>query len=162
MGGDLLDDEIRSVLDATGVDYRVMACDPTLADTATFCEHYGQALEKSANAILVKAKAVEPRFALCVLLATTRLDVNKSVRHCLGAKRASFASADETREQTGMELGGITPLGLPAHIDLLVDQRIAELDFIILGGGSRRAKIFVSPQLFDKLPNASFVEGLAK
>ncbi len=158
----LLGDDIRNALDATGVDYRVMACDPALADTASFCEHYRQPLEKSANAILVKSKAAEPRFALCVLLATTRLDVNKSVRHQLGAKRASFASAEETREQTGMEIGGVTPLGLPAHIELLVDQRIAELDFIILGGGSRTAKIFVSPQLFEHLPNASFVAGLAK
>ncbi len=153
---------IRQALDDAGVDYEILDCDPSLADTAAFCEYYGHPMEKSANAILVKSKGGEPRFVLCVLLATTRLDVNNAVRKRMGVKKVSFATTEETREQTGMEIGGVTPLGLPKPIPLWVDQRIAALDYIILGAGSRSAKITVAPHLFEKLPNAMFVEGLAR
>ncbi len=153
--------DIERILERSTARYEILDCDPELADTAVFCEHYGYPPNKSANAILVKAKSGEERFVACVLLASTRLDVNKTVRKRLGARRVSFASQQETREQTGMELGGVTPLGLPEQIELWVDSRIADLDYVILGAGTRAAKIVVSPEIFLSTPNTSFVEGLA-
>jgi len=157
-----IDPAIQQILENSTAHYEILDCDPELADTAVFCEHYGYPQEKSANAILLKAKTGEGRFVVCVLLASTRLDVNKNLRKRIGARRVSFASQQETREQTGMELGGVTPLGLPAHIDCWVDARIADLDYIILGAGTRAAKLKVSPKIFLTTPNTAFVAGLAK
>ena len=101
-----------ATLDQLAIDYEVISCDPELADTQAFCAHYGYPLSSSANVIIAAGKA-EPRcYAACVLLATTRLDVNRSVRKRLGVSRASFASAEETHTMTGMEIGGVTPFGL--------------------------------------------------
>lgn len=153
---------VRMALDASGVDYEIMDCDPELADTAVFCEHYGYAMEDSANAILVKSKTGEEKFAACVLLATTRLDVNKVVRRKLGARKVSFAGPEDTRRITGMELGGVTPPGLPADLPLWVDARVMARPFIILGAGTRSAKIKVNPDYFLTLPQVEVVEGLAR
>ncbi len=98
---------------ADGVEFEVMDCDPDFADTAAFCERYGIAPDESANTILVVGKSEPRRYVACVVLATTRLDVNGIVRQRLGVKKASFASADETRELTGMLIGGVTPVALP-------------------------------------------------
>jgi prolyl-tRNA editing enzyme YbaK/EbsC (Cys-tRNA(Pro) deacylase) len=87
---------IYAFLDASGLDYDVLACDPELADTAVFCERYEIPLGNSVNTILVKAKTGGERFAACVLLANTRLDVNRVVRKRLKSRRVSFAGADET------------------------------------------------------------------
>ena len=153
---------VCAALDASGVDYEIMDCDPELADTAVFCEHYGYAMEDSANAILVKSRTGEAKFAACVLLATTRLDVNKVVRKKLGARKVSFADPEDTRRITGMELGGVTPPGLPADLPLWVDARVMARPFIILGAGTRSAKIKVNPDYFLTLPQVEVVEGLAK
>ncbi len=139
-----------------------MPCDPTLADTAVFCERYGHPMEKSVNAILVKAKTGGVRYAACVLLATTRLDVNKVVRKRLGARRVSFATAEETAAMTGMEIGGVTPIGLPEEVPVWVDARIMDADYVILGGGDRSSKIKISPKVFELVPGCTVVEGLAK
>src|SRR6187455_22855 len=101
------EEAIRATLDPLGVPYELFPCDPALADTAAFCEAYGFAPEDSANTILVIGKANPPKYVACVVLATTRLDVNRAVKQRLGA-RASFASADDTRALTGMEIGGVT------------------------------------------------------
>lgn len=146
---------------AAGVAYEILDCDPELADTAVFCERYGHAMEDSANAILVKSKTGEEKFVACVLLATTRLDVNKTVRKKMGARKVSFADPEETRRITGMELGGVTPPGLPADLPLWVDARVMERPFVILGAGTRAAKIRVDPAYFATLPQAEIVEGLA-
>lgn len=153
---------VRAAMEASGVKFEIMDCDPDLADTADFCAHYGHAMEDSANAILVKSKTGEEKFVACVLLATTRLDVNKTVRKKLGARKVSFADPDETKRITGMELGGVTPPGLPADLPLWVDARVMERPFIILGAGTRSAKIKVGPDYFLSLPQAEVVEGLAK
>jgi prolyl-tRNA editing enzyme YbaK/EbsC (Cys-tRNA(Pro) deacylase) len=105
---------IDEFLQQSGLAFEIWPCDPELADTARFCEHYGVALENSANAILVGSKTGERKYVLCVLLATHRLNTNHTVRKKMGARKVSFASADETRELTGMEIGGVTPLCLPA------------------------------------------------
>jgi prolyl-tRNA editing enzyme YbaK/EbsC (Cys-tRNA(Pro) deacylase) len=152
---------VRAALDATGVPYEVLDCDPDFADTAAFCERYGVAPEDSANAIVVAAKAEPRRHVCCVVLATTRLDVNGAVRRRLGVRKASFAPADETRELTGMLIGGVTPLALPAEIPVWVDDRVMARDEVILGGGTRSSKIRVSPEVFARLPGVEIVPGLA-
>lgn len=153
---------VRAALDASGVAYEIMDCDPALADTAVFCARYGFAMEDSANAILVKSKTGEEKFVACVVLATTRLDVNKTVRKKLGARKVSFADPEETMRITGMELGGVTPPGLPADLPLWIDARVMARPFIILGAGTRSAKIKLSPDYFHTLPQAEMVEGLAR
>lgn len=153
---------IRKVLDDSGLAYEIIPCDPELADTAVFCEHYGYPLALSANTIIVKGKTGGERFVGCVVLATTRLDVNKVVRKRLGARRVSFASAEETKAITGMELGGVTPLALPADLPLWVDQRVMQQDYVILGGGNRFSKIKVAPEIFLQTPETTVIEGLAK
>jgi len=152
---------VEEKLAAYGLDYEILPCDPELADTAAFCEHYGMPLEKSVNTILVKAKTGGERFVACVLLATTRLDVNKTVRKRLGARRVSFASAEETRALTGMEVGGVTPVGLPDELPLWVDASVMDCDYVILGGGDRESKVKVSPRIFTMTPQTEIVEGLA-
>ena len=152
---------VREALNASGHNYEIMACDPALADTADFCAHYGIPPQNSANTILVKAKTGGERFAACVLLADSKLDVNRVVRKRLGARRVSFASAEETRRLSGMVLGGVTPVALPSELPVWVDARVMAADYIVLGAGVREAKIKVSPLLFETLPAAEIVVGLA-
>lgn len=152
---------VREVLDASGGDYEIMPCDPALADTADFCAHYGIPPENSANTILVKAKTGGERYAACVLLADSKLDVNRVVRKRLGARRVSFASAEETRRLTGMVLGGVTPVALPEEIPVWVDARVLQCAYVILGAGVREAKIKVGPELFRTLPQVEVVDELA-
>lgn len=153
---------VRAAADATGVGYEVIPVDPELADTADFCEHYGYALEDSANCILVASKKPEGHYAACIVLATTKLDVNKTVRKHMGVRRLSFAGPEQTRDQTGMMIGGVTPFGLPEALPVLVDARVMERERIVLGGGSRSSKIAAPPAILERLPNAvEVVEGLA-
>lgn len=148
-------------LAATGVQYEIVPCDPDLADTAAFCEHYGYALEDSANTIIVMGRADPPVYAACVVLATTRLDVNKVVRKRLGTRKASFASGGDTVKLTGMAIGGVTPVGLPEDLSLWVDARVMERERIILGGGSRDRKVHAPPSILTAL-GAEVVDDLAK
>ncbi len=152
---------VRQQLDALGVPYEIVPCDPALADTAAFCVAYGYAPEDSANTILVVGKAEPPRFVACVVLATTRLDVNRVVRQRLGLRRASFASQEDTRAVTGMAIGGVTVFGLPADLPIWVDSRVMRRERIVLGGGSRSCKVVAPPSILLALPNVQVVEGLA-
>ena len=142
-------------------DAEVMACDPALADTAAYCEAYGWSPADSANAILVVGKADPPTYAVCVVLATTRLDVNKAVRAELGTRKASFAPAEVTTEITGMAIGGVTPVGLPPGLPLWIDARVLDRERVLVGGGSRSAKVVGPPAFLLALPGARVVEGLA-
>ena len=161
MNQEVVPPAIANILQDSGLDYEAIPCEPELADTAVFCEHYGFPLEDSVNTIVVKAKTGGERFAACALLATTRLDVNHCVRKRLASRRVSFATAEETARVTGMTLGGVTPLGLPADLPLWVDARIMERDEIILGGGTRHSKIRVPPAIFERIPGVEIVNGLA-
>ena len=161
MTDSVLVDRIEAALAASRVDYEIFPCDPELADTAVFCERYGYPLSVSANTILVKAKTGGERFVVCVVLANTRLDVNRTVRKRIGSRRVSFASGDETRAVTGMEIGGVTPIALPAELEVWVDARVMACEWVILGGGDRSHKIKVAPALFERMPSATVVEGLA-
>lgn len=153
---------VHAALEGSGLEYEIMDCDPELADTAVFAERYNVPLTHSANAIIVKSKTGEAKFAACLVLATCRLDVNHTVRKKLGARKVSFATPEETRDLTGMEIGGVTPLGLPEDLPLWIDARIMDLDYVILGGGGRDTKITVDPAIFNQTPATEVVEGLAK
>ena len=158
------DDRDRRALEQALADhgvYELFACDPALADTAAFCAAYGFAPEDSANTIVVIGKSDPPVFAACVVLSTHRLDVNRAVKQRLGTRKASFASPDETRELTGMEIGGVTAFGLPAGLPLWVDAAVMTRERIVLGGGSRSWKVIAPPAILQTLPNVEIVDGLA-
>jgi prolyl-tRNA editing enzyme YbaK/EbsC (Cys-tRNA(Pro) deacylase) len=157
----LLHPAVRARLDAQGADYEVMECDPALADTAAFVAAYGVPLERSANTIVVASKGAEPLYAACVVLATTALDVNGVVRREMGVRKASFATAEPVRVLTGMEIGGVTPFGLPPAMPVLVDPRVMEPDWIVLGGGNRTSKLRIAPSALGALPSVRVVAGLA-
>jgi prolyl-tRNA editing enzyme YbaK/EbsC (Cys-tRNA(Pro) deacylase) len=151
----------RAAVDSnTTVD--VVVIDPDLADTAAFCAHYGYPLETSANCILVASRDDEPVVAANLVLATTDLDVNRRVRKLLGVRKLSFAPADLVTRLTGMQIGGVTPFGLPDDLPLHLDTRIRDCDAVIVGGGSRRLKLEVAPAALAALPNAVWVEDLAR
>jgi prolyl-tRNA editing enzyme YbaK/EbsC (Cys-tRNA(Pro) deacylase) len=152
---------LEASLAGLGVPYELFPCDPALADTAAFCEAYGFALDDSANTIVVAGKADPRRYAACIVLAPHRLDVNRVVCARLGTRRASFASAEETRELTGMEIGGVTPFGLPSDLPVWVDAAVMARPRIVLGGGSRSWKVLAAPAILLALPNVEVVEGLA-
>jgi len=154
-------DVVVEILRSLGIEHEIIPCDPALADTAQFCEAYGYAPEDSANTIVVAGKSVPPVFAACVVLANTRLDVNRVVKARLGVRKASFASGDDTERLTGMTIGGVTPFGLPSDLPLWVDRRVMERARIVLGGGSRDRKILAPPLILTAL-GAEVVEGLAK
>lgn len=153
---------IRAFLEQTGQSFEVLDCDPELADTAVFCDHYGVALKDSANAILVRSKTGDEKFVVCVLLATDRLNTNHTVRKKMGARKVSFASADETREITGMEIGGVTPLCLPDDLPIWIDKAVMQCEYVVLGGGNRSSKLKVDPQVLLLQTSAKIVNGLAK
>lgn len=144
----------------------VVDCDPALADTAQFCAAYGYALDDSANAIVVVGRQrtadVPPVYAACVVLASTRLDVNRVVRTRLGVRKASFAPADATAELTGMTIGGVTPFALPDGLRVWIDARVMDRRRIVVGGGSRRAKVVGPPSMLLSIPCAEVVTDLAQ
>ncbi len=155
-------DTVVAHLDALGVAYEVVECDPDFADTAQFCERYGYSMDASANAICVVGKSAERPMVCCVVLASTRLDVNGIVRRRLGTRKASFADAAATVERTGMMIGGVTPFGLPAGLPVWIDARVMACDKVIVGGGSRDCKILCPPASLLAVEGAELVEDLAK
>jgi prolyl-tRNA editing enzyme YbaK/EbsC (Cys-tRNA(Pro) deacylase) len=142
--------------------YTVLACTPELADTAVFCEHYHVPLEQAANTILVASRKVEPtKYGVCVVLGTSRLDVNQKVCELLGVKRASFADADTTVQRTGMLIGGVTPMGI-IDVPIYVDSAVMRQPQVVMGGGNRSSKLLLDPHELLKLPNVEVVEDLAR
>jgi prolyl-tRNA editing enzyme YbaK/EbsC (Cys-tRNA(Pro) deacylase) len=141
----------------------VAPIDPGLADTAAFCEAYGVSPDVSANCVIVAGRRGEAtRYAACIVLATTRADVNGVVRRHLDARKCSFAPMDDAVRLTGMEYGGITPIGLPADWPILVDARVVATPHVIIGSGVRHSKIAVAGPALGALPGAEVIEGLAK
>lgn len=153
--------DVLAHLEQLELTYEVMDCDPALADTAQFCQAYGVALEESANAILVASKKPEGHHVVCVALAHTRLDVNGAVRSKLGVRKLSFAPAELTRELTGQEIGGVTIFGLPDGLAVWLDARLLECERIVVGAGSRSAKISLDPRRLVGVDGYEFVDGLA-
>lgn len=143
-------------------DLRTAPIDPDLADTAAFCERYDVAPEDSANCVVIAGRRGETlSYAACVVLATTRADVNGVVRRRLGAKKASFAAMDDAVARSGMEYGGITPIGLPDGWPVLIDRAVLDRDVVVIGSGLRRSKIALPPDALADLPTAEVIDGLA-
>lgn len=152
---------LEGVLAGRGVAYELFPCDPALADTAAFCSAYGFDPEESANTIVVAGKSELRRYAACIVLAPHRLDVNRVIRARLGTRKASFATAEETQTLTGMEIGGVTPFGLPPDLPIWIDAAVMSRARIVLGGGSRSWKVIAPPEILLTLPSVEVVDGLA-
>jgi prolyl-tRNA editing enzyme YbaK/EbsC (Cys-tRNA(Pro) deacylase) len=157
-----VESKVTASLEELDAPFELMRIDPDFADTAAFCEKYGIPLDHSGNTIIVASKKEPRQYCACLVLATTRLDVNHTVRKLLGASRVSFATAEETQAITGMMIGGVTLLALPPDLPVYVDERIMSLDYVILGGGSRSSKIRIAPDVLKRLPNVTVVQGLAQ
>ena len=157
-----LDPIVQRALLSNDVLYEVLPCDPDMADTAVFCSHYGFALEQAANTILVASRKVAPpKYAACVVLGSTRLDVNKKVSELLAVKRLSFADEATTLNLTGMMIGGVTVFGI-VDLPIYVDSAVMGQVRVVMGGGNRSSKLLLNPNELIKLPNVVVVEGLAK
>ena len=152
---------MRAELDRLGARYEWMPCDPDFADTAAFCARYGIDPGDSANAILISSRREPKVQSLCLVLATTKLDVNRRVSELMGVKKISFASAEETRAATGMLIGGVTPFGLPNPLPIYVDRRVMTRPTVVVGGGSRSSKVKLEPEVFARLPGCQVIDGLA-
>lgn len=152
-----------TVLDALrtlNIAHEIMACDPDLADTAAFCAAYGVPLDESANTIVVASRRPPGHHAVCVALATDRIDVNGTVRQKLGVRKVSFATADDTREITGMEIGGVTVPGLPDHLPVWIDRAVEHKPSVVIGAGTRSAKIRLVGADLARFAGAEVVDGL--
>ena len=153
---------VRAVMDELEItDWEWIEIDPQYADTAQFCQQYGYDLPHSANTIIVASKRGPAKYCAAVVRACDRLDVNKRVRGLMGVSRASFASAEQTREVTGMMIGGVTALALPEGLPIYADVRLLEMDYVILGAGSRSGKLKMAPRELEKLPGLEFIQGLS-
>jgi len=157
-----IDAAVLDSMHTLGVVFEEMDCDPDLADTARFCEAYGVPLERSANTILVASRRPEGHFAACLVLATTRLDVNGLVRQRLGVKKVSFADSEQTSALTGMEIGGVTVFGLPDDLLVWIDSAVMDHDWVVIGAGSRTAKIRLDPRQFAGLNGFEIVPELGR
>ena len=143
-------------------DVQAAAIDPDLADTAEFCERYGVALTESANCVIIAGRRGDvTTYAACMVLATTRADVNGAVRKLLGARKASFAPMDDAVGLSGMEYGGITPIGLPSNWPILIDAAVAGSPWVVIGSGLRRSKLSLPGSALAELSGAQVVDGLA-
>ncbi len=161
---DLLADPVAAALAtwARAGDLAVAPIDPDLADTAAFCAAYDVPPDDSANCVVIAGRRGDTvSYAACVVLATTRADVNGTVRRRLDARKASFASMDDAVARSGMEYGGITPIGLPAEWPVLIDRAVLGRASVVIGSGLRRSKIALPPDALAQLPTAEVVDGLA-
>jgi prolyl-tRNA editing enzyme YbaK/EbsC (Cys-tRNA(Pro) deacylase) len=155
----MIPDRVREALDRLGIVPEIMPIDPAFADTEAFCRKYDVPLERSANTIIVASKKEPKQFCACIVLADSRLDVNGKVRRLMGVPRASFASAPEMQALTGMEVGGVTPFGLPKGVPLFVDARVLDHSWVIVGAGGRAAKLRLDPRAFERV-GAVFIPDL--
>jgi prolyl-tRNA editing enzyme YbaK/EbsC (Cys-tRNA(Pro) deacylase) len=153
---------LAALRDLPGADeIEVAEIDPALADTAVFCERYGVAPTESANCVVIAAKrGGETTYAACVVAATTRADVNGLVRRHLDARKASFAPVDAVTEASGMEYGGMTPIGLPQGWPVLVDEAVAKTGSVIIGSGIRGSKLRLPGRMLAALASAQVLPGL--
>ncbi len=153
----------RALRDWTAGPVYTAAIDPELSDTAAFCEHYDVPMSASANCVVVSGKRDgQERWAAALVLATTRADVNGVVRRRMDVRKVSFAPMAQAVELTGMEYGGITPIGLPAGWPVLIDSAVVAAGRVIIGSGLRRSKIVIDGAALAALPDAEVIDGLAR
>jgi len=157
-----LEASIQARVDALNIEYELVACDPEYADTAAFCEKYGYSLADSANCIICASSPAPRKYAACLVLADSRLDVNRVVRKRMQVKKVSFASHEDTVALTGMKIGGVMPLALPEDLPMFVDARVLERPKVIIGGGGRDSKLIISPAVFESIPQAEIITELAR
>ena len=157
------DPEVRvfAQLDVLQIPYERMPCDPALADTEEFCAHYGIDPAASGNTIIVASRKEPRQFSACLVSATQRLDVNRTVRKLMGVRKLSFATADDTTDLTGMLIGGVTLFGLPDDLPKYIDTTLLDLTEVVIGGGSRSCKLKLDPAHLRRIPNLQVVDGLA-
>ena len=152
---ELLAEPVAAAISALELRCWVAAIDPTLADTAAFCAAYDVPLDVSANCVVVAGRRGEDtKMAACMVLATDRADVNKTVRKHLDVRKISFAPMDEAVSLTSMEYGGITPVGLPTSWPVLVDAGVTATDLVVIGSGIRGSKILIAGLDLAALPAA--------
>ena len=157
-----IEGRVRAALEELGIaGWEWIEIDPQYGDTADFCQQYGYDLPHCANTIIVAGKRGPAAYCAGIVRACDRLDVNRRVRGLMGVSRASFASADETREVTGMMIGGVTALALPGELPIYADARLLEMDYVILGAGSRSGKLKMAPRELEKLPGLAFIDRLS-
>jgi prolyl-tRNA editing enzyme YbaK/EbsC (Cys-tRNA(Pro) deacylase) len=160
---DLLGAPVAAALPLLSGPVFVAEIDDDLADTAAFTDAYAVPAEASANCVVVAARrAGQTTMAACVVLATTRADVNGLVRRHLAARKASFAPQDVAVAESGMAYGGITPVGLPTDWPVLVDPAVAAADWVVIGSGTRGSKLAVPGAALSALPAAVVLEGLGQ
>jgi prolyl-tRNA editing enzyme YbaK/EbsC (Cys-tRNA(Pro) deacylase) len=158
----ILHEKVLKAVNEYGLKVAELECDPDFADTAAFNEKYGFSADQAANTIVVVSKKVEPvQYAVCVVLASTRLDVNKKVTKLMGVKRASFADAETTKQLTDMEIGGVVAIGVTDH-PVYVDAAVMKQPKVVMGGGNRTSKLVLDPGELLKLPGVEVVTDLAK
>jgi prolyl-tRNA editing enzyme YbaK/EbsC (Cys-tRNA(Pro) deacylase) len=158
---DDIEQRVVRVLEGIGAAYELIPIDPDFADTAAFCAKYGYPEDHAGNTIICASKREPRQFCACIVAATSRLDVNHAVRRLMNASRVSFASAEETRELTGMMIGGVTVFALPPDLPIYVDEGLMDLDYVIVGSGSRYSKVKVAPQVLLQVPSAHVISGLS-
>jgi prolyl-tRNA editing enzyme YbaK/EbsC (Cys-tRNA(Pro) deacylase) len=149
---------VRERLEASAIAAEAISCEAAFADTAEFCERYGFAPEDVCNTIIAVVKKSPKEYVACLVRSDSRLDVNHKVAAAVAFKRLSFASGDETARLSGMEIGGVTLVGLPATMPVLVDERVMHRSSVILGGGNRTSKVRLDPKELLKLPGAKVAD----
>jgi len=170
-----IEERVVAALDALGARYTLELCDETLSDTREWCEAYGHTVSSSTSCITLASKKEPKTYACCLVMADRRVDVNKKGRALMGLSkknRPSFAAAEEATALTGMIPGGVCPFGLPEGVPLFVDEAVLssgepwaacpELPPLVwTGGGSRRLKVGVDPEVLARIPGVEIVEGLS-
>lgn len=159
MNETILHPKVAAALARYGMQHRTIECDPQYADTAAFCEHYDFPPSEGANTIIVASRTDPVRYAACIVLPTTKLDVNKCVRQLMGTRKLSFASAEQTLALTGMHIGGVVAIGLPEDVPVYIDDAVFALPEVLMGGGNRSSKLMVGPRELLKMPQAQRVQG---
>ena len=150
----LLHPRVHSTVERFGITAEILECRPEWADTAEFCANYGIPAEDTCNTIIVVLKTTPRGYVACLARSDTKLDVNHKLAAITGTKKMSFASGEETTILTGMMIGGVTVLGLPSDMPLLIDERVMERARIVVGGGNRASKLLLSPAELLKLPGS--------
>ena len=152
---------VEKYLKDYNIEHEIIEIDPDFADTAAFCEKYNYPVENSGNTIIVASKKEPKSFVACLVLASYKLDVNKTVRKLMEVSKVSFASAEDTKNLTGMMIGGVTIFGLPDNLTIYLDDKLFQLDYLIVGSGSRSTKVKINPEELKKIPNSIVISGLS-
>ncbi|MQG50799.1 MAG: hypothetical protein FI695_02320 [SAR202 cluster bacterium] len=152
---------VETYLKDYNIAHEIIEIDPDFADTAAFCDKYNYPIENSGNTIIVASKKEPKSYVACLVLASYKLDVNKRVKKLMEVSKVSFASAEDTKNLTGMMIGGVTIFGLPDNLPIYLDDKLFGLDYLIVGSGSRSTKVKINPEELKKIPNTIVISDLS-